>query len=99
MNEHDESLLLIIKEKAEILIDLVDGYDFKWFLSDERTERSVTMTLINIGECVKPLSENLKQTYPDVRWVLSPIYVNIAAHNYWGLHMDWILGKCHSGDS
>ena len=90
INERDEGLLLIIKEEAEILLDLIGGYDLQDFLGSELLRRGVSMTLINIGECAKSLSENLKQKYPDVKWGSIVKLRNIAAHNYWGLHMDWI---------
>jgi uncharacterized protein with HEPN domain len=90
MNERGEHLLLIIKEEAEILMDLIDGYDLQYFLGNELLKRGVTMTLVNIGECVNSLSEELKQKYPDVEWSSIVKLRNIAAHNYWGLHMDWI---------
>ena len=86
-------LTLYIQEEAEIVIDLVDGYDLELFLSDERTKRSVCMTLINIGESVKSLSEDLKQMHPDVRWSSIVGLRDIAAHNYEGLRMERIWGN------
>lgn len=90
MNERDEHLLLILKEEAEILMEFIDGYDLQGFHSSELLRRGVTLTLINIGECVKQLSEDFKQTYPDIKWSSITNLRNIAAHNYWGLNMDWI---------
>jgi len=88
MNKRDNHLLLIIKEEIEILMDLVKGYNLDSFLSDEKTRRSVVLTLINIVECVKSLSDELKQFYPDTNWQNISNLRNIAAHNYWGLRMD-----------
>ena len=50
-------------------MDLVEGYNLDCFLSDEKTRRSVVLTLINIGECVKSLSDELKQFYSDRSYV------------------------------
>jgi uncharacterized protein with HEPN domain len=90
MNERDEHLLLIPKEEAEILMEFIDGYDLQGFHSSELLRRGATLTLINIGECVKQLNEDFKQTYPDIKWSSITNLRNIAAHNYWGLNMDWI---------
>ena len=88
MNERDETHLLNMKDSLEVLIGLVDGYDFHQFLSDERTKLAVSMSLIKIGESVKSISQDLKQTYPDVQWISISNLRNIAAHNYEGLRME-----------
>jgi len=92
MNDRDETLLLNIKDTVETLIGLVDGYDFSRFLSDERTKLAVSMSLIKIGEYVKSLSGDLKQTYSDIRWISITNLRNIAAHDYDGLRMEdiWV---------
>ena len=82
MNERDEHLVLIIKEEAEILMGFIEGYDLEGFFGSELLRRGVTLTLINIGECVKLLSEDFKQTYPDIKWSSITNLRNIAAHNY-----------------
>jgi uncharacterized protein with HEPN domain len=92
MNERDESLLLNIKDDAELLLELTDGYDFEHFLDDARTKLAVSMLLIKVGEFVKSLSEDLKQSYSTVRWGSITNLRNIAAHNYNGLRMDDIWG-------
>jgi len=66
----------------------IDGYDLQGFLDNELLKREVTTTLVNIGECVKSLSDDLKQVYPDIEWQDITNLRNIAAHNYWGLRMD-----------
>jgi len=88
MNERDESLLLNIKDEAEILLKMVDGCEFHDFLSNEEKKRAVSMTLINIGESVKALSEGFKQENQDIKWRAISALRNIAAHNYQGLHME-----------
>ena len=88
MSERDNRLLIIIKEEIEILMGFIDGYDLQGFLDNELLKREVTTTLVNIGECVKSLSDDLKQVYPDIEWQDITNLRNIAAHNYWGLRMD-----------
>ena len=90
MNEHDVDLLLNIKDEAEILLEMVNGCELQDFLINEEKKRAVSMTLINIGESVKTLSDDLKQAHPAVRWGSITSLRNIAAHNYGGLRMEWI---------
>nr|WP_313340645.1 hypothetical protein [Sedimentibacter sp.] len=35
---------------------------------DEKIKRAVSMTLINIGELVKNISEETKKSYTDIPW-------------------------------
>ena len=90
MNERDESLLLNIKDDAELLLKLTDEYDFEHFLSDEKTKLAVSMLLIKIGESVKKLSESFKQETQEIEWREIIGLRDIAVHNYDGLNMDWI---------
>jgi uncharacterized protein with HEPN domain len=92
MNERDENILLNIKDEVEILFEMTEGYDLQSFLSDEKTKRAVSMSLIKIGESVKSLSKDLKQMYPRVRWSSITGLRDIAAHNYDGLRMEDIWG-------
>ena len=93
MNERDANLLLYIRDEAEILLEMIDGYDFHDFLSDEVMKRAVSMTLINIGESVKKLSEGFKREKREIEWREIADLRNMAAHNYDGLHMGWVFGN------
>ena len=88
MNDRNVNLLLNIKDEVEMVMELAEGYDLERFLSDERTKRSVCMTLINIGESAKSLDKDLKLMYPNVRWSSIVGFRNIAVHDYGGLRMD-----------
>ena len=69
-------------------MELADGYDLERFLSDERTKRAFSMSLIKIGGSVKSLSEELKQEHHEIEWRFIAGVRDIAAHNYDGLRMD-----------
>lgn len=49
---------IIKKIFSEIIVieEIIAGYDLEKFIIDERTKRAVCMTLINIGELVKNLT-------------------------------------------
>ena len=92
MNERDENLLLNIKDEAEILIEMTEGYDLQSFLESEMLKRAVSMALINIGESVKGISEELKQVNQTIPWSEIIGLRNIAAHGYQILQMEDIWG-------
>jgi uncharacterized protein with HEPN domain len=87
---HDENLLRNIKDEAEVLLEMTDRYDLQSFVSSEVMKRAVSMALINIGESVKPLSKDLKQMYPMVKWSSIAGLRDIAAHGYQTLEMPQI---------
>lgn len=45
------------------------------------------MTVINIGELVKALSENFRSDYKNIPWKSIAGFRDIAAHKYQTLHM------------
>ena len=50
--------------------------------------RAVGMTVINIGELVKNLSESCRLTYTHIPWKEIAGFRDIAAHKYQTLRMD-----------
>ena len=90
MNEYDRILLLKIKGETEFLLTWTKRDDLNSFLSDNDLQYIASMSLIKIGGYVKSLSDDLKQTYSDIRWVSITNLRNIAAHTYKALHMNWI---------
>jgi len=90
MNERDENLLLNIKDEAEVLLEMTEGYDLQSFLESEMLKRAVSMALINIGESVKRISEELKQMNKMIPWSDISGLRNIAAHGYQTLDMPQI---------
>ena len=90
MNGRDEILLKYIQGQAMLLLVLMKEYDWNRFQEDELAQNGVCMILIKISESVKLLSQNLKMLILMSDGFLSPIFENIAAHNYEALHMNWI---------
>jgi uncharacterized protein with HEPN domain len=80
MDNQDRVLLDRIFKETSIIADLINGYDYDTFVNDERTKRAVCMTLINIGEMVKLLSENIKQNNSVIPWRSIAGLRDVTAH-------------------
>jgi uncharacterized protein with HEPN domain len=70
------------------LIALKEGYTLETFLDDERTKRAISMTLINIGELVKSLTDETRKQYSYIPWKLIAGLRDIAAHHYESMTME-----------
>ena len=87
MNNRDYQIIKKMLQEIKVIEDLVEGYDLERFIHDERTKRASCMTLINIGELTKALTEDCKQTYSHVPWRGIAGMRDITAHKYQTLKM------------
>lgn len=91
MNTRDYQIILKVLAEIEVILSLVEGYTEFSFCSDERTKRAVCMTLINIGELVKNLSEDFKMAYSEIPWgsitgmrdITAPKYQTMKMRDVW----------------
>ena len=92
MNNRD--LQIIKKKLSEIIVleKIVEGFNLLTFVEDEKTKRATCMTLINIGELVKNLTDEFKLSYKDIPWRGIAGMRDITAHKYQTLKMGdvWI---------
>ena len=88
MDKRDNILLQKILAEAIVIADMIDGFDCDTFVKDEKTKRAVCMTLINIGELVKLLSEEFKRSHTAIPWRSIAGLRDVAAHGYMTLHME-----------
>jgi uncharacterized protein with HEPN domain len=74
---------------------ILKGYNQERFLQSEKTQKAVCMTLLNIGELVKALSDELKADNTAVPWRQIAGLRDLAAHQYHSLNMEriWITAK------
>ena len=88
MVNRDYEVLNKILDETNVIIELIKGFDCAAFLLDERTKRAVSMTLINIGELVKLLSDDFKQANTVIPWRKVAGLRDVAAHGYQILRME-----------
>ncbi|MCL1995683.1 MAG: DUF86 domain-containing protein [Defluviitaleaceae bacterium] len=90
MDKRDKILLRKILDEANIIADLITGHDCDSFIADEKTKRAVCMTLINIGEMVKLVSDDLKRNNTSIPWRSIAGLRDITAHGYMTLRMEYV---------
>jgi len=88
MNERDRQILIRLKSETRLIATLTEGFDLDAFLSDERTKRAVCMTLINIGELVKNISDGFRVSHKNIPWRAISGLRDITAHKYQTLRME-----------
>ena len=90
MDKRDKILLQKIFNEIVIIENFIVGYDYDKFVNDEKTKRAVCMTMINIGEKVKLLSNELKSNNPNINWKEMAGIRDVTAHRYDNLNMDYV---------
>jgi len=95
MNKRDIIILYKIRDESTIIKKMIYDIDESAFLIDDVKIRAVCMTLINIGELVKNLSNEFKFSHPFIPWKDIAGFRDIAAHGYFTLRMPdvWIYAS------
>ena len=87
MKHRDQIVIKKIIDEVRIARELISDTDSEAFCDDEKTKRAVSMTVINIGELVKTLSDEIRNQYKDVAWKEAAGFRDVAAHKYITLDM------------
>ena len=88
MQRRDYIIIEKILSEIRIAADMLGNTELDAFLSDEKLKRAVGMTVINIGELVKDITEETRIKYRNVPWKAIAGLRDIAAHKYQTLRME-----------
>ena len=88
MQRKDRIILTKILSEINVALEMLGDADIEAFLADEKLKRAIGMTVINIGELVKNMSEELRLSHKDVPWKAIAGLRDIAAHKYQTLRME-----------
>ena len=82
--------VVIQKRLSEINIafEMMGETSLDDFLKDEKLKRAVSMTVVNIGELVKNVTEETRKAYPQIPWKAIAGMRDITAHKYQTLRME-----------
>jgi len=67
---------------------LIKDYTQELFVEDEKTKRAVCMTLINIGELAKSITDELRSETTYISWRGISGMRDVTAHKYQTLRME-----------
>lgn len=76
-----------IKACCEDIFEFVKDMSLEDFLHNKLVRNAVGMSLINIGELVKALPINYRDTHPEIPWKRIAGMRDLAAHKYQTLDM------------
>jgi len=88
MERRDETILRKVLSELAVARSMMGDCSFETFDGDEMRKRAVCMTVINVGELVKNLSEECRRSEQSVPWKAVAGFRDIAAHKYQTLRMD-----------
>ena len=92
MKHRDYTIIKKIISEIDVAFSLLGDMSLDEFQSDEKTKRAVCMTVINIGELVKNITDESRDKYKKLPWRVAAGFRDVAAHKYQTLQM----GDVHS---
>lgn len=94
MNRRDTQICEKILSEIALARELLGDISLEQFLTDERTARAVSMTLINIGELVKNITQDLKDAHREIPWRAIAGMRDVTAHKYQMLRKEDVYSTC-----
>lgn len=88
MSRRDKIILQKVISEIEIGNDMLGDTQLEEFLQDEKLKRAISMTVINIGELIKNITEETRNAYPDIPWKAIAGMRDLTAHKYQTLRME-----------
>jgi uncharacterized protein with HEPN domain len=88
MNSRDAQIVRKAMSEIDYLADSVEGLSFDDFDKNETLKRAAAMTLINIGEVFRLVSDDFRNEHPELPIREISATRNVAAHGYQTLRFD-----------
>lgn len=88
MQRKDIIILKKVLSEISICFEMLGDTEIEAFLTDEKLKRAVSMTVINIGELIKNISEETRLENRQIPWKQIAGMRDIAAHKYQTLRME-----------
>ena len=88
MRHRDLIVLKKVIDEIDIAEQILNDISMEDFLKDEVLKRAVSMTIINIGELIKNVTEDTRIKYKEINWKDAAGMRDITAHRYQTLRME-----------
>ena len=91
MSRKDKVILQKVISEIDVGTDMLGDASFEEFVYDEKLKRALCMTVINIGELIKNVNEDIRIKYPAIPWKAIAGMRDLAAHKYQTLRMEEVF--------
>ena len=88
MQHRDKIIIQKIISEINVGMQLLGNITQEDFLKDEMLKRAIGMTVINIGELTKNISQETRAEFPFIPWKAISGMRDLAAHKYQTLRME-----------
>ena len=88
MSRRDKVILQKVISEINIGAEMIGDTSFESFVADEKLKRAVCMTVINIGELVKNITDETRVRYSFIPWKAIAGMRDLTAHKYQTLRME-----------
>ncbi len=88
MSRRDVIILKKVIAEIDIGVKILGDVSLENFINDELLKRAVCMTVINIGELVKNITDDTRNNYNDIPWKAIAGMRDLTAHKYQTLRME-----------
>ena len=97
LSEKDIINLQAIADSVRKIENFVKGIrNSEQFRKDEKTFDSVLMNFVIIGESVERLTDDFKKTNTEIPWSRIKSFLNLVAHNYFGIDSEEVWQLIHT---
>lgn len=88
MSRRDKIILQKVISEIAIGEDMLGDIRLEQFIADEKLKRAICMTVINIGELIKNISDETRTLYTIIPWKAVAGMRDLTAHKYQTLRME-----------
>lgn len=88
MSHRDKIILKKVISEINIGNEMLGNTQLTEFLNNETLKRAISMTIINIGELIKNITEETRNNYPNIPWKAIAGMRDLTAHKYQTLRME-----------
>ena len=88
MSRRDKVVLQKVISEINIGAEMIGDTSLEQFTADEKLKRAICMTVINIGELIKNITDDTRKKYARIPWKAIAGMRDLTAHKYQTLKME-----------
>lgn len=88
MQHRDKIIIQKVISEIDVGIDMLGNTSVEDFIKDEKLKRALSMTVINIGELIKNITQETRSMFPHIPWKAIAGMRDMTAHKYQTLRME-----------